>query len=107
MKTVLGNLFSNSVKYHDLGKADPYIQVFYRKLEGKVQLDVEDNGQGIRTESLDKIFDMFYRASSSSDGTGLGLYIVKESLAKLKGTIFVKSYHGTGSTFTILLPQPR
>lgn len=107
MKTVLGNLFSNSVKYHDIGKPDPYIRVFYRKLEDKVQIDVEDNGQGIRTESLDKIFDMFYRASSSSDGTGLGLYIVKESLAKLNGTIFVKSFYGSGSTFTILLPVVR
>ncbi len=107
MKTVLGNLFSNSVKYHDLGKPDPFIRVSHRTLAGKVQIDVEDNGQGIRTESLDKIFDMFYRASSSSNGTGLGLYIVKESLAKLKGTIFVKSFHGTGSTFTILLPQLR
>ena len=106
MKTVLGNLFSNCVKYHDLTKPDPYIRVFYRKLDGKVQIDVEDNGQGIRTENLDRIFDMFYRASSSSDGTGLGLYIVKEALAKLRGTIFVKSFFGKGSTFTILLPQP-
>ena len=106
MKTVLGNLFSNCVKYHDLTKPDPYIRVFYRKLNGKVQIDVEDNGQGIRTENLDRIFDMFYRASSSSDGTGLGLYIVKEALAKLRGTIFVKSFFGKGSTFTILLPQP-
>ncbi len=106
MKTVLGNLFSNSVKYHDLSKPDPYIRVFYRTMKGKLQIDIEDNGQGIRTESLDKIFDMFYRASSSSDGTGLGLYIVKEALEKLKGTIFVTSFHGNGSTFTILLPQP-
>ena len=106
MKTVLGNLFSNCIKYHDLTKPDPYIRVFYRKLDRKVQIDVEDNGQGIRTENLDRIFDMFYRASSSSDGTGLGLYIVKEALAKLRGTIFVKSFFGKGSTFTILLPQP-
>ncbi|MBL7863782.1 MAG: HAMP domain-containing histidine kinase [Cyclobacteriaceae bacterium] len=106
MKTVLGNLFSNSVKYHDISKPDPFIRVYCRSMEGKVQIDVEDNGQGIRTEHLDRIFDMFYRASSSSDGTGLGLYIVRESLAKLKGSIFVKSYLGAGSTFTILLPQP-
>jgi len=106
MKTVLLNLFSNSVKYHDISKPDPYIRVSYRKLDGKVQIDVEDNGQGIRSESLDKVFDMFYRASSTSEGTGLGLYIVKESLEKLKGTVFAKSYLGNGSTFTILVPQP-
>lgn len=106
MKTVLGNLFSNCVKYHDMSKPDPFIRVFCRKLDNKIQIDVEDNGQGIRTESLDKVFDMFYRASSNSEGTGLGLYIVKESLEKLRGTIFAKSFYGSGSTFTILLPQP-
>ena len=107
MKTVLGNLFSNSVKYHNIHQADPFIRVVYRIANGKVQLSVEDNGQGIQSVSLDKIFDMFYRASASSDGTGLGLYIVKESLTKLNATVFVKSFHGTGSTFTIQLPQPR
>ena len=106
MKTVLGNLFSNSVKYHNIQQPDPYIRVVYRMVNEKVQIDVEDNGQGIETENLDKIFDMFYRASASSDGTGLGLYIVRESLSKLKGSIFVKSFFGKGSTFTILLPQP-
>ena len=106
MKTVLGNLFSNSVKYHNIHQTDPFIRVIYRVTNGKVQISVEDNGQGIQTESLDKIFDMFYRASASSDGTGLGLYIVKESLAKLNASVFVKSFYGAGSTFTILLPQP-
>ena len=48
MKTVLGNLFSNCVKYHDLTKPDPYIRVFYRKLDRKVQIDVEDNSQCVQ-----------------------------------------------------------
>ena len=105
MKTILANLFSNSVKYHDISKADPYIRVSYRKLDYKIQIDVEDNGQGIRVESLDKVFNMFYRASANSEGTGLGLYIVKEAVEKLNGTIFAKSFYGSGSTFTILLPD--
>ena len=65
---------------------------------------VEDNGQGIRPESQAKIFDMFYRASSLSEGTGLGLFIVRESLARLDGQITVKSEFGSGSIFTITLP---
>lgn len=107
MKTALGNLFSNSVKYHNVDQPDPFIRVAFRRVNGKVQIDVEDNGQGIRSENLGRIFDMFYRASTSSNGTGLGLYIVKEALAKVDGIIFVKSFYGVGSTFTILLPQPK
>lgn len=107
MKTALGNLFSNCVKYHNIQQTDPFIRVAFRKVNGKVQIDVEDNGQGIRSENLGRVFDMFYRASTSSHGTGLGLYIVKEALAKVDGMIFVKSFYGVGSTFTILLPQPK
>lgn len=107
MKTTLGNLFSNGVKYHNIHQPDPFIRVAFRRVNGKVQIDVEDNGQGIRSEDLGRIFDMFFRASTSSDGTGLGLYIVKEALAKVDGIIFVKSIYGVGSTFTILLPQPK
>jgi signal transduction histidine kinase len=65
---------------------------------------VSDNGCGIRDESIGKIFDMFYRASSTSVGSGLGLYIVKEVVEALKGTIEVKSVFGKGTSFEIILP---
>jgi signal transduction histidine kinase len=48
---------------------------------------------------------MFYRASPTTEGTGLGLYIVREALNKINGTIEVKSKYGKGSTFTIILPD--
>ncbi len=104
MKTVLGNLFSNSVKYHRVHQADPFIRVSASGNKSEVKIVVEDNGQGIRPESQAKIFDMFYRASSLSEGTGLGLFIVRESLARLDGQITVKSEFGSGSIFTITLP---
>jgi signal transduction histidine kinase len=68
---------------------------------------VEDNGQGIALENQDKIFEMFYRASIGTSGTGLGLYIVKEAVAKLNGEIKVSSVPGDGSKFTVFLPQWR
>ncbi|MBY0432947.1 MAG: GHKL domain-containing protein [Cyclobacteriaceae bacterium] len=103
MKTALGNLFSNAVKYHRIPQNDPYIKVAFSQVGNKTLIEVEDNGQGIRPESLDKVFDMFYRASTNSDGTGLGLYIVKEALAKVNGSISVTSNFGQGSTFRIEL----
>ena len=66
-------------------------------------ISIEDNGKGISEKSLPKIFEMFYRASQDTEGTGLGLYIVKEALAKIKGSIEVKSELGKGSLFTIHL----
>ncbi len=106
MKTVFGNLFSNAVKYHRIPQEDPYIKVTYDEKPGAVVLSVEDNGQGIRPENLERIFDMFYRASTHSDGTGLGLYIVKEALTKMHATVEVRSQLEKGTTFTITLPQP-
>ncbi len=106
MKTVLGNLFSNGVKYHRIDQADPYIAVYFKTLPNNmVVIEVEDNGQGIAPESLSKIFDMFYRASTSSDGSGLGLYIVKEALARINGAIEVKSTLNNGTKFSVTLNQ--
>jgi len=105
-KMVLGNLLSNAVKYHCPGKADPYIQVDFEKTMGKVSFMVADNGEGIEKRHHDKIFDMFYRASERSQGTGLGLYIVKETLARIGGSVELHSKPGTGTTFKITLEQP-
>ncbi|MFZ6009734.1 MAG: sensor histidine kinase, partial [Bacteroidota bacterium] len=72
--TVFGNLISNAIKYHDLNKAKPYIKIM-ALASGKICLImIEDNGIGIAPEHHTKIFDMFYRASEKSSGSGLGLY---------------------------------
>jgi signal transduction histidine kinase len=105
-KMVLGNLLSNAVKYHSPSKPDPYIEVQFEKAAGRVSFVVADNGEGIDAEHHGKIFDMFYRASEKSQGTGLGLYIVKETLARIGGSVEVKSRKGTGTTFRVTLEQP-
>jgi signal transduction histidine kinase len=103
MKIILSNLLGNAVKYHNLDQPNPIIRVTFTRQKDYVEIAVEDNGQGIPPESVPKIFDMFYRASLSTEGTGLGLYIVREALNKIKGTIAVRSEVGKGSTFTIIL----
>ncbi len=66
---------------------------------------IEDNGIGIDKESQSRIFDMFYRVSHESVGSGLGLYIVKEAVNKLNGDMKVESEIGAGTTFLIKIPN--
>ena len=103
MKIILINLMSNAVKYHNLNQPNPYIRVSFKRIKSVVEIAIQDNGQGISRDRLPKIFDMFYRASSTTEGTGLGLYIVQEALSKIKGIILVDSDLGKGSTFKVVL----
>jgi signal transduction histidine kinase len=66
---------------------------------------VSDNGKGIHPDHVKSIFEMFYRATEDSQGSGLGLYIVKETIEKLQGSIQVQSIPRKGTTFTIQLPN--
>lgn len=102
---IFRNLISNAVKYRDLAKKDPMIQIRIRIDQQVANLVVEDNGIGIEPESLPQIFNMFYRASEQSDGSGLGLYIVKNAVEKLGGSIEIQSEPGRGTKFTISLPN--
>lgn len=105
MKMIIGNLISNAVRYHRIDQSDPYIGVRFSKEDHNILIDIEDNGEGIGSEHHEKIFEMFYRSSTKTEGTGLGLYIVKEALAKVNGTITLKSQLNLGSTFRLGLPQ--
>jgi signal transduction histidine kinase len=65
----------------------------------------KDNGIGIQKEHMDKIFNMFYRATDRSQGSGLGMYIVKQAVEKVNGTISLKSSYGYGTEIKITLPN--
>jgi signal transduction histidine kinase len=105
LSVVINNLLSNAYRYHRCNQASPFIEFNATETDEAIILTVRDNGQGIPAEHVPKIFDMFYRASDISEGSGLGLYIVKETLDKLGGTISVQSVLGEGSVFTITLPR--
>lgn len=107
IRILLSNLISNAIRYANPGKNPPYLEVYVETDEQKATLLVKDNGIGIKEEFLTKIFDMFFRASENSKGSGLGLYIVKETLAKLKGTIKVDSQAGEGTKFSIDIPNQK
>lgn len=101
--TILENLISNAVKYHKKNKTDNYIKIIGQSDHEKLELSIQDNGIGIDSEYHDKIFDMFFRLSGKTQGSGIGLYVVKETVEKLEGFIQVKSELGIGTTFIITL----
>ncbi len=105
LRVILKNLLSNSIRYHDTEKEKQIIEVVISYERDKTIITVRDNGIGIDKKHLKDIFKMFYRADESSKGSGLGLYIVKETVDKLKGEILVESKLGEGTSFTIILPE--
>lgn len=105
MTQVFGNLIENSMKY---GAAGRRVVVGARSLDTSVEFYVQDFGQGMASEHLDRIFERFYRVdkarSRESGGTGLGLAIVKHIILAHGGTIRVESELGAGATFLFTLP---
>lgn len=106
LKIILNNLISNAIKFHRFdGSVVPYIRISLAHQEHAYVLSVEDNGQGIEEQHLTRIFEMFYRASEDAQGSGLGLYILKEAVSKINGRVTVRSTPHVGTTFTIMLPK--
>ena len=101
MKQLFMNLISNAIKYTDQGQVD------VRLVDNKII--VKDTGIGIPEESIEHIFERFYRVDKSrsrqSGGTGLGLSIVKHIAQLYDITISVTSEVGVGSEFTLVIPK--
>jgi signal transduction histidine kinase len=105
MDTLLKNVIGNAVKYRNTDVQEHRVKVSISSKNNQHVIRVSDNGTGISDKSMPKIFDMFYRGSSSVSGTGLGLYICREIVARLQGTVEVESAPGKGSTFTLTVPS--
>ena len=104
LKVVLNNLLANAIKYNNQSSDNKYVKISAMQDKEILHIRVEDNGAGIGKEHQDKIFDMFFRAADDSSGSGLGLYIVKETITKLGGSIDFESALRQGTAFTITLP---
>lgn len=102
--TILKNTISNAVKYRKPNASDCFVKIEVSRENNFTVISIADNGIGISEKSLPKIFDMFYRATSSVAGTGLGLYICKEMITKIGGTITLESQLGIGTTVRICIP---
>ncbi len=106
LNQVFGNLIENAMKY---GRSGGRIRIGARDAEGTVEFTVQDFGQGIASEHLQRIFERFYRVdkarSRDSGGTGLGLAIVKHIVLAHGGSIRAESELGRGATFVFTLPR--
>lgn len=105
LSVILLNLISNSIKYSDDSKEQKHIYVTATVTPAHCVLQVRDNGIGIHSDYIDNVFNMFYRATDRSQGAGLGLYIVKEMVEKLSGTISITSELGQGTAISITIPN--
>ena len=104
IEVVLRNLISNALKYADSTKGQPYVNISITTDASEAIIKVTDNGIGIKSEDVKRVSKMFYRATETSTGSGLGLYIVNEIVEKLKGHLEIQSEYAKGSTFSIKLP---
>jgi signal transduction histidine kinase len=103
LKVILNNIISNSIRYRN-GK-DPVINIDVDIREHAVTMAIKDNGKGIEKDHLPNIYKMFYRATDDGAGSGLGLYIVKETIEKLQGKIDIESEVGKGTTVKMEIPE--
>ncbi len=105
LSIVLNNIICNSIKYRDANKDWAEINIEVDITDGHTIIHCQDNGIGIDQKYLPRVFEMFYRATERSDGAGLGLYIVKETLEKLEGMVQINSQLGQGTTVIITVPN--
>jgi len=105
IQTLLHNLMDNAIKFQREAEKDKNITIRFASEADKATLTVTDNGIGIEPSARDKIFEMFYRGSNLSSGSGLGLYIVKQICDLLEAEIFVNTIHGKMTAFKIVFPN--
>lgn len=104
LQSIFTNLLSNAIRYRDPSKlSSVYLRISFDDKGAKIIL--KDNGIGIEEELLEKIFAKYFRVNHDAEGSGLGLFIVKSAVENLGGTIQVRSVVGTGTTFTIWIPN--
>jgi signal transduction histidine kinase len=101
LETLIGNLVANSVKYTPKGGG---VLVGCRKRDGQVDIEVIDTGPGIAEDQVDAMFGAFRQGEPSSDGLGLGLWIVQNTAASLGIAVSVRSVKGSGTRFVLRMP---
>lgn len=103
VRSILHNILSNAVKYSDSTKEQSWLNIDITVDTSRCVMVFADNGIGIHSDHAERVFDMFYRGTSANQGSGLGLYIVKELTEKLGGSIELSSNLGIGTEIRIEL----
>ncbi len=102
---IFNNLISNAIKYQNLKRPDSKVDITISRIGDQARIEIKDNGIGIAKEHQAKVYNLFFRASIQSYGSGMGMYIVKNAIERLKGHINLHSEEGEGTIFTVTLPD--
>ena len=102
---VLSHLLENAIQFQDKSKDEHRIHVTMQTTRQHGTVLISDNGIGVNPEEQGKIFQLFYRATEKSTGAGVGLYVAREAVEKMGGSIYVESLPGRGSIFGVTLPN--
>ncbi len=105
LRIILTNLVGNAIRYIDEEKDTRTIHIEINTNDTNATFIITDNGIGIAKESQEKVFEMFFRATFNKSGSGLGLFMVKELLEKLNGTISLESQEKVYTKFTVVIPN--
>jgi signal transduction histidine kinase len=107
LKRVVNNIVSNSIKYMDRSKNECEIDIRILDEVDAIRMEIEDNGRGIATKDLAKVFERFYRTDASRNsakgGSGIGLSIVKKIIEDHGGYIWASSKEGEGTCMHFVL----
>ncbi|SHN28110.1 Signal transduction histidine kinase [Cyclobacterium lianum] len=104
IRVIINNLFSNAYKFQKEAGAR-WIHVCIKVDDHSAYLEIKDNGIGIEEKHQSDVFNLFHRATQRNVGSGLGLYMVKESVEQLKGNVLLQSSVGEGTTIKVTLPE--
>ena len=102
IQTLIENLIGNAVKY-----ARSRVNILLTREGGELILVVEDDGIGVKEQYREQIFDEYFQAPCSKEGSGVGLYSAKKIVDHYHGEIIVGTAVGGGARFTVRLPAPR
>ncbi|OYX86020.1 MAG: two-component sensor histidine kinase [Flavobacteriales bacterium 32-34-25] len=105
LKIIINNILTNAIKYSDMEKEKPFITINSFEDQDGNNITIEDNGIGIKKEYQTKIFEMFFVTNNNNKGSGLGLYLVKDAIENLGGSIEITSELKLGTKFSIKLPK--
>lgn len=106
LRMVLNNLLRNAIHFTSIiGDRKRNVRVTINSAEDRIMIRIWDNGMGIKPEVLPNLFEMFFRGTEKSKGSGLGLYIVKKAVDRLNGSVWVQSELESFSVFILSLPR--
>lgn len=100
---ILSHIVENAIQFQDKTKSDRTIHISVQAKALDCVIHISDNGIGIDNNAQGKVFDLFYRATEKSKGVGVGLYVVREAIEKMGGSITAESELGTGSVFILTI----